>query len=71
MRATRNGRVRPTGYAGTTLVAVAGTAGVSVDTVCKGFGSTIGLLKADLEVMVGGDDTGVALLERGGFSGAA
>lgn len=55
-----------TGYAGTTLVAIAGTAGVSVDTVYKTFGSKIGLLKAVLDVTIGGDDTPVALLDRAG-----
>ncbi|HZL04801.1 MAG TPA: TetR/AcrR family transcriptional regulator, partial [Coriobacteriia bacterium] len=33
------------GYASTSLAAIAGTAGVSVDTVYKTFGSKIGLLK--------------------------
>jgi len=55
-----------TGYAGSTLVAIAGTAGVSVDTVYKTFGSKIGLLKAVLDVTIGGDDTPVGLLDRAG-----
>lgn len=54
------------GYPGTTLVAIAGTAGVSVDTVYKTFGSKIGLLKAVLDVTIGGDDTPVAVLDRAG-----
>ena len=41
------------GYAGTSLAAVAGSAGVSVDTVYKTFGSKIGLLKAVLDVTLG------------------
>lgn len=55
-----------TGYPGSTLVAIAGTAGVSVDTVYKTFGSKIGLLKAVLDVTIGGDDTPVSLLDRAG-----
>ncbi|CAN5649247.1 TetR family transcriptional regulator [soil metagenome] len=45
---------------------IAGTAGVSVDTVYKTFGSKIGLLKAVLDVAVGGDDAPVPLLDRAG-----
>ena len=55
-----------TGYANTSLSVIAGTAGVSVDTVYKTFGSKIGLLKAVLDVAVGGDDAPVALLDRAG-----
>ena len=54
------------GYAGTSLAAVAGSAGVSVDTVYKTFGSKIGLLKAVLDVTIGGDDTPVGVVERAG-----
>ncbi len=54
------------GYAGTPLTVVAATAGVSVDTVYKTFGSKIGLLKAVLDVTIGGDDTPVELLDRPG-----
>ena len=54
------------GYAGTSLAAIAGTAGVSVDTVYKTFGSKIGLLKEVLDVTIGGDDRNVPLLERVG-----
>ena len=55
-----------TGYASTSIAAIAGTAGVSVDTVYKTFGSKIGLLKEVLDVTIGGDDVPVALLERAG-----
>ena len=55
-----------TGYAGTTFVVIAGSAGVSVDTVYKTFGSKIGLLRAVLDVTIGGDDAPVALLDRAG-----
>jgi len=54
------------GYARTSLAAIAGTAGVSVDTVYKTFGSKIGLLKEVLDVTIGGDDVPVPLLERAG-----
>lgn len=54
------------GYASTSLAAVAGSAGVSVDTVYKTFGSKIGLLKAVLDVTIGGDDAPVGVLERAG-----
>ena len=54
------------GYARTSLAAVAGTAGVSVDTVYKTFGSKIGLLKEVLDVAIGGDEVPVPLLERAG-----
>lgn len=54
------------GYASTSLAAIAGTAGVSVDTVYKTFGSKIGLLKEVLDVGIGGDDVPVPLLERAG-----
>jgi AcrR family transcriptional regulator len=54
------------GYANTSLAAIAGTAGVSADTVYKTFGSKIGLLKEVLDVTIGGDDAPVPLLERAG-----
>lgn len=54
------------GYASTSLAAIAGTAGVSVDTVYKTFGSKIGLLKEVLDVGISGDDVPVPLLERAG-----
>jgi AcrR family transcriptional regulator len=54
------------GYASTSLGAVAGAAGVAVDTVYKSFGSKLGLLKAVLDVAIGGDDVPVSLLDRAG-----
>ncbi len=54
------------GYAGTSVTAIAGTADVAVDTVYKTFGSKIGLLKEVLDVTIGGDDAPVSLLERAG-----
>ena len=54
------------GYASTSLAAIANTAGVSVDTVYKTFGSKIGLLKEVLDVTIGGDDLPVPVLERAG-----
>jgi len=55
-----------TGYANTSLAAIAGTAGVSADTLYKTFGSKIGLLKEVLDVSLGGDHAPVPLLERAG-----
>jgi len=52
------------GYAGTTVAAVAGDAGVSVETVYKTFGNKPGLVKAVFDVAVVGDDEPVPLLER-------
>jgi AcrR family transcriptional regulator len=46
------------------MAAVAQRAEVSADTVYKRFGSKIALLKAVLDVVVGGDDDDVPLLER-------
>lgn len=54
------------GYASTTLAEIAGTAGVSVDTIYKTFGSKIALLKEILDVTIGGDDRPVPLLDRSG-----
>ena len=54
------------GYATTSLAVIAGTAGVSVDTVYKAFGTKIGLLKEVLDVTIGGGDEPVPLLERAG-----
>ncbi len=47
-------------------MAIADTAGVSVDTLYKTFGSKIVLLKEILDVAIGGDDDPVPLLERAG-----
>ncbi|MDT0277940.1 TetR/AcrR family transcriptional regulator [Blastococcus goldschmidtiae] len=52
------------GYAGTTLVAVAAGAEVSVDTVFHLFGNKRGLLQAAMDTVIGGDDADVPLLER-------
>lgn len=54
------------GYAGTSLAAIAGAAGVSADTVYKTFGSKIELLKEVLDVAIGGDDAPMELLDRSG-----
>ena len=54
------------GYASTSLAVIADTAGVSVDTIYKTFGSKIRLLKEVLDVTIGGDDVPVPLLERSG-----
>lgn len=54
------------GYSATSIAQVAAAADVSADTIYKGFGSKIGLLKAVLDVAVGGDDEPVAVLERPG-----
>lgn len=52
------------GYAATTLGAIADAAGVSVETVYKGFGNKAGLLKAVFDVAIVGDDEPVPLVER-------
>lgn len=65
MRAA-TGHFLETGYAGTSMSAIAGTAGVSADTVYKTFGSKIQLLKEVLDVAIGGDDAPVDLLDRSG-----
>ena len=54
------------GYPGTTLIQVAQGAGVAADTVLHIFGSKKGLLKAVLDVTVGGDDAQVPVLDRPG-----
>lgn len=54
------------GYPGTTIAAVARRAGVAPDTVYSAFGSKLALLKAVLDVSVGGDDRDIALLDRAG-----
>ncbi len=54
------------GYAATTLGLIAGAADVSVDTVYKTFGSKIALLKEVLDVVIGGDDDPVPMLDRPG-----
>jgi len=52
------------GYAGTTIRAVAERAGVSPETVYKGFGNKATLLKAVYDVAVAGDGEPVPMAER-------
>ena len=52
------------GYAGTTIDAVAGEAGVAVQTVYAVFGSKAQILKTVLDVAVVGDDAPVPLVDR-------
>lgn len=52
------------GYAATTVRAVAGDAGVSVQTVEAQFGSKPRLLKSCIDVAIAGDDEAVPVLER-------
>jgi AcrR family transcriptional regulator len=54
------------GYPGTTLGQVGREAGVAADTVLDVFGSKKALLKAVLDVAVGGDDAPVQVLDRAG-----
>ncbi len=55
------------GWAGTTLAAIAARAGVAVETVYSGFGSKRALLRAVMDVAVVGDVEPVPLAEREGF----
>ncbi len=52
------------GYAATTVAAIAAEAGVSVETVYKGFGNKPGLFKAVIDVAIVGDDEPVPMLQR-------
>ena len=52
------------GYAGTTVVAVAEAAGVSVETVYKAFGNKAGLVKGVFDVAIVGDQEPVPMLQR-------
>jgi AcrR family transcriptional regulator len=52
------------GFPATTIAAVARRAQVSADTVYSVFGSKANLLKEVLDVVIGGDDQDVPLLER-------
>ena len=52
------------GYAGTTMVAVAADAQVSVETVYKAFANKAGLAKAVFDVAVAGDDEDIPMLQR-------
>lgn len=54
------------GYAAATMQAVAAAAGVATDTVYHVFKTKRGLLKAVLDVTIGGDDREIALLDREG-----
>ena len=58
---------RETGWTGTTLAAIAERAGVSVETVYKGFGSKKGLLRAAIDVAVVGDAEPIPFVERPEF----
>src|SRR3954453_15992984 len=68
---TRDGVIRAatqrfseTGWAGTTLAAIAEAAGVSVETIYNGFGSKKKLLPAALDAAVVGDTDPVPFVER-------
>src|SRR4051812_22151929 len=52
------------GYLNTTMAAIAGEAGVAVQTLYLGFGSKLGILSAAFDVAVVGDVEPVPLLER-------
>jgi AcrR family transcriptional regulator len=56
------------GYPGTTMAAVARTAGVSVETVYKSFGTKAALAKKVWDVTLVGDDQPVPLAQRPEFS---
>ncbi|MGH9188087.1 MAG: TetR/AcrR family transcriptional regulator [Acidimicrobiales bacterium] len=52
------------GFAATTMTAIAGAAGVSVQTVYKVFGTKAGVAKAVFDVAIAGDDEPLTMLER-------
>lgn len=52
------------GYAGTTITAVARSAGVSAETVYKAFRNKPGLVKAVFDVAIVGDDEPIPMLQR-------
>jgi AcrR family transcriptional regulator len=54
------------GYAASTIEAIASEAGVAMDTVYAAFGSKRGVLKALLDIRVGGDDAPIDLIDRPG-----
>ncbi len=60
-------RFSDTGWAGTTLAAIAEEAGVSVETIYNGFGSKKGLLRAALDASVVGDTEPIPYVERPEF----
>src|SRR4051794_10383668 len=57
-------RFGETGWAGTTLADIAEAAGVSVETIYKGFGSKKGLLRQAMGVAVVGDSETIPFAER-------
>jgi AcrR family transcriptional regulator len=52
------------GYTATTLAAVAGAAGVSVETIYKAFANKAGVLKAVVDVAIAGDDEPRQMADR-------
>src|ERR1700744_5223039 len=64
VRAAATQQFLAAGYPGTTMKAVAATAGVSVPTVEAAFGTKAKLLKAAIDVATAGDDAPVAMLDR-------
>jgi AcrR family transcriptional regulator len=60
-------RFSVTGWAGTTLAAIADEAGVSVETIYNGFGSKKGLLRAAMDAAVVGDTEPIPFIERPEF----
>jgi AcrR family transcriptional regulator len=60
-------RFSETGWAGTTLAAIAEAAGVSIETIYNGFGSKKGLLRAAMDVGVVGDTEPIPYVERQEF----
>jgi AcrR family transcriptional regulator len=56
-----------TGWAGTTLAAIAEAAGVSVETIYNGFGSKKGLLRAAMDAGVVGDTDPIPFVERSAY----
>jgi len=56
------------GWAGTTLAAIADDAGVSVETIYKGFGSKKALLREAMDVAVVGDAEPIPYAERAEFA---
>lgn len=56
------------GWAGTTIRKVATEAGVSQETIYKGFGGKAALLKAVYDVRIAGDDREIPIAEREGIA---
>src|SRR5262245_26382925 len=52
------------GWAGTTLAAIAERAGVAVETIYAGFGSKKGLLRVALDVAIAGDTAEIPVADR-------